>query len=116
MTELDPKSLSESGPVIRIVGLNIDKTRKQSGSETIYQAYFALSENPPQAWKAEFEQKWSGLHAGHPLALQESGSKKSFVVMSCPLEEIPRSLPMLKKVVAATNRTYKKHLQQHEGE
>ena len=91
---------------LRIVRLNTDKTRKMIGSETVYQVYFELSDSPPAAWRARFEQEWKALNAGLPLSLLETSIDRAFLVMHCPLGEIAVHVPVLKQAVAATNIAY----------
>lgn len=107
MTEYNQTSSTETRIDIRIVGLNTDKTRKMIGSETVYQVYFELSESPPLAWRATFEHEWKSLNVGQPLALQETSIDRAFLVMHCPLQDVSRHLPLLKKAVAAANITYR---------
>ena len=88
---------------IRIVALNIERTRRALGSYTAYQVYFGLSGNPPLAWRDIFGREWKDLNP-----TQEAGIDGSFLVMHCPLQEIPtRHLPALTKAVQATNVAYK---------
>ena len=47
----------ESGSEIRIERLNIDKTRKDNGSDTVYHVYFKLSEHPLPEWTVIFGRK-----------------------------------------------------------
>jgi hypothetical protein len=109
MTGTNQNSSSESCIDIRIVGLNTDKTRKMIGSEKVYQVYFELSVVPPLAWRTAFEQEWKALNVGQPLSLQETSIDRAFLVMHCPLQEVAKHVPVLKKAVAATNIAYKQY-------
>ena len=55
MVHTDEVPSTQSNPVIRIIGLNTDKTRRTLGSYTVYQVHFELSGNPPLAWRNIFE-------------------------------------------------------------
>jgi hypothetical protein len=106
MSEINQSSSIESTTDIRIVCINTDKTRRMIGSETVYQVYFELSGSPTQAWRTVFEQEWKTLHSGQSLSLQETSIDRSFLLMNCPLEDIAKQLPVLKKAVAAANAAY----------
>jgi len=96
-----------SAPEIRIERLNTERTRKVSGSDTVYHAYFKLSGHPQPEWGRIFELEWKGLNLA-----QEAGVEGSFLVVHCQLEEVASThLPALKKVVAATNEAYKRFAQ-----
>lgn len=112
MSETNQNSSIHSTVDIRIVRLNRDKTRKTNGSEAEYQVYFELSGTPHQGWGNIFEKEWKALIPTEPLLSQEASIDGRFLVMHCPLQEIPgMHLPVLKKAVAATNTTYKQYLQ-----
>lgn len=102
----DPKNTpADSLPGIRIKGMNTDKTRKDTGSETVFHIYFDLSEHPLPEWANIFEKEWQKLNPA-PEATVEG----SFVVLHCRLEEVePTWLPVLKKAVAATSEAYGKY-------
>ena len=105
MADTDEDPSTRIAPEIRIVGLNTDKTRRTLGSYTVYQVYFALSGEPPLAWRDIFGREWKDLNP-----TQEAGIDGRFLVMHCPLQEIPtRHLPALKKAVEATNSAYKQY-------
>ena len=112
MPEINQTSSNESITDIRIVGLNRDKTRKTSAADAIYEVYLELSEAPLQAWRNIFEQEWHRLEAGSQKASVERG----FLVIHCPLQEIATHLPLLKKAVAASNKTYKQYVQEQATE
>jgi hypothetical protein len=97
---------------IRIVGLNTDKTRRTLGSYTVYQVYFELSGNPPQAWRDIFGREWKDVNP-----TQEAGIDGRFLVMHCPLQEVAATqLPALKKAVEATNVAYKQYARERVAE
>ena len=110
MPGTDQRSSLESTIDIRIVGLNTEKTRKMIGSETVYQVYFELSGSPPLGWRNIFEEEWKTLNLGRPLSLQETSVDRAFLVMHCPLEDVSKQTPVLKKAVAATNIAYKQYV------
>ena len=104
MASIGEGSSTDSSPEIRIVGLNSDKTRKTLGSDTVYQVYFELSDTPSWAWRDIFGREWKALNP-----TQEAGIDGRFLVMHCPLQEIPaKHLPALKKAVGATNAAFNK--------
>jgi hypothetical protein len=110
MSETNQDASIESCPDIRIVGLNRDKTRKTNGSDTVYQVYFELSATPPLAWRDIFEQEWKTLNTAQLHLWQEASIDRAFLVMHCPLQEIATThLPVLKKAVAQTNKTYRQY-------
>ena len=100
----------ESATDVRIVGLNTEKSRRMVGSETVYQVYFELSGIPPRGWITILEEEWKALNVGQPLSLQEASVERTFLTMQCPLQEVARHLPALKKSVAAANVAYKKYM------
>lgn len=113
MSESNPNALIESSADIRIVGVNTDKTRKTEGSDTIYQVYFELSGTPPQTWRNIFEREWKALDA---TSLQQAGWPEAsiyggFLVIHCTLQEVAAHLPVLKRAVAASNKTYGQYVQ-----
>jgi len=110
MTGTDHNHSEESSIDIRIVGLNTEKTRKMIGSDTVYQVYFALSGSPPLSWRTAFEQEWKALNSGQLLSLQEASIDRAFLVIHCPLQEVAKHVPVLKKAVAATNITYQQYV------
>jgi hypothetical protein len=92
---------------IRIERLNTDKTRKDTGSESTYHAYFELSGQPTSAWRAIFEAEWKKLSPA-----REASIDRSFLVVHCRLDEIAGTqLPALQKAVTATNEAYKQYAQ-----
>jgi len=97
----------ESAPEIRIERLNVDKTRKDIGSDTVYHVYFELSGHPPPEWTIIFGREWKGLNP-----TQEAAIDGTFLVLHCQLHEVATTqLPALKKAVAATNESYKRYAQ-----
>jgi len=116
MSETNQPSTTEAAPEIRIVRLVRDKTRKTERSDTVYQVYFELSDTPPRAWRSIFEGEWKVLNPTLPHLWQAASIDGEFLLMHCPLKEIAAHLPLLKKAVAATNRTYKQHVQEEATE
>jgi hypothetical protein len=114
MSETNKNSLIESTPEIRIVGLNTDKTRKTKTSDTTYQVYFALSSTPNQAWRSAFEKEWMAMTK--PPLCQEATIDNKFLVVNCPLEEVSACLPILKKTIEATNKSYQVYAQEQSTE
>ena len=99
------------------MGLNTDKTRKTNGSDTVYQVYFQLSGTPPQAWRDIFTREWKALNPNESQLWQEANIDSGFLVMCCPLQEIPvKHLPVLKNAVAGTNKKYKQYAQEQATE
>ena len=111
MPETSRNSSNGSTAHIRLVRLNTDKTRRIDGSFTGYQVYFELSQTPPTAWKDIFAREWSDVNP-----MQEAGIDGGFLVMHCPLQKIASHLPVLKKVVAATNEAHKRYAQEQATE
>lgn len=107
----------QDGPVdaelnIRIVRMNTDKTRKDSGSDTVYHVYFELSADPPSEWKSFFGQEWTKLNLKEVAVIDQA-----FLVLHCQLSEVPTSLlEALKKAVAATNAAYAQNVGKVEAE
>ena len=110
MSENQQDTPKESAPEIRIERLNTDKTRKDSGSDTVYHVYFELSGHPSPEWRDIFGREWKRLSLTH-----EVGIDGGFLVLHCQLHEVATTqLPALKKAVAATNEAYK-HFAQKEA-
>ena len=106
----DPSA--ESTDAIRIVGINTDKTRRTVGSETSYHVYFKLSQAPTQVWRVIFLDQWKAMNPAPKMTRPEAVIDGSFLFIDCPLKEVDATyLPVLKKAVAATNVSYKLHLQ-----
>jgi hypothetical protein len=94
-------------PEIRITRLNAEKTRKDTGSDTVYHVYFELSGHPAPEWIDIFAREWEGVGVGH--AANVDGE---FLVLHCQLNEVGATLvPALKKAVTATNAAYKLYSQ-----
>jgi len=122
MIEPNENSSIESTADIRIVGMNRDKTRKVIGpfaryiesspeANTEFQVYFELSGTPPQAWRNIFEREWMAMT--QPPLWQEASIDNRFLVMQCLLHDIAvMHLPVLKKVVTATNSAYHHYAQE----
>jgi|WetSurMetagenome_2_1015567.scaffolds.fasta_scaffold403286_1 hypothetical protein len=94
------------GKDIRIIGINTDKTRRISDSETVYHVYFELSESPSVLWRSAFEKEWSALNTGQQLAKIDAGIDGAILIIQCKLDDIAGYLSLLKKAVAATNRAF----------
>ncbi len=88
---------------IRIVCLNLDKTRRINGSFTGYKVYFEMSENPPIAWRDIFGREWNDLNP-----TQKASIDGRFLVLHCPILKIVLLLPVMKRAVVATNEAYKR--------
>jgi hypothetical protein len=101
----------ESSGEVRIVRLDLDKTRRISGSFTGYQAYFELSATPSSAWRDIFGLQWNDLNP-----TQKACIDGRFLVIHCPLLKIVFYLPVMKKAVAATNEAYRRYLQELKSE
>jgi hypothetical protein len=98
---------TESPLELWIEGLNTDKTRKDTGSDTVYHVYFELSGHPPPEWTTIFGREWKALGLTH-----EADIDGAFVVLHSPLPEVATTqLPALKKAVAAANEAYKRYAQ-----
>lgn len=104
MSEVNNNLSNESSPTgVRIKGINTDKTRKLTASDTEYEVYFELSGTPPQVWRDLFAQEWKVLNPKQPLIWPEVSIDRAFLVMHSPLEEIPTMhLPVLKQAIIAT--------------
>ncbi len=116
MSETNQNTSVESIADIRIVSLNRDKTRKTSGSGTVYQVYFELSGTPPQAWRNIFEGEWKVLNPALPHLWQAASVDGRFLLIHCPLQEIAAHLPVLKKAVALTNKTHEQYVHEQAKE
>jgi hypothetical protein len=101
----------EASGEIRIVRLNLDKTRRINGSFTGYQAYFELSETPSSAWRDIFGLEWKDLNP-----TQKACIDGRFLVMHCPLLKIVLHLPVMKRAVTATNIAYRRYAQEQKTE
>ncbi len=104
----DLKEISKgSAPEIHIERMNTDKTRKDTGSETVYHVYFELSGHPPPEWTNIFGKEWQKLNPTQKAAIDGD-----FLVLHCQLDEVETTqLPVLKKAVAATNEAYSQYAQ-----
>jgi|GEM_PF-1625273 len=118
MSEINQKSIVESTATqVEIVGINIDETRRMSGSDSFYQVYFKLSGSPPQAWKDIFEREWKALHPDEPQLWREASIDREFLVMHCPLLEIGTThFAVLKQAVATTNISYQQFIGEQAAE
>jgi hypothetical protein len=97
----------ESHPDIRIERLNAEKTRKDSGSDSVYHVYFELSGHPPPEWREIFEREWKLLNLA-----QDASIDGAFLVVHSKLHEVAATLlPALKKAAAATNEAYNHYAQ-----
>jgi len=110
------KPIQDRGaPKVRIVGVNTDKTRKKSGSETTYRVYLTLSENPPNAWRKLFAEDWKALGEAKPELQHEANVDGVFLSIDCSLGEVATIfLPALKQAVAVTNTSYMDFVRQEE--
>jgi hypothetical protein len=107
MAEARADTSMESIPEIRIERLNTEKTRKNVGSDTVYDVYFQLSGHPPPEWRAIFGREWRGLNLS-----QEAALHGAFLVLHCQLHEVATTqLPALKKVFEVTNEAYRRFAQ-----
>jgi hypothetical protein len=116
MSETQQHSSVEFTSDIRIVGLNREKTRLANGSDIIYNVHFELSGTPPIVWRNIFEGEWKVLNPAQPHLWQATGIERGFLVIHCPLQEIAAQLPVLKKAIAATNKTYEQYAQEQATE
>lgn len=108
---------SEEASTIRIVGINTDKTRKVSGSESIYHVYLSLSENPPASWRSAFKAEWAALGATKPELRHAAEIDGAFLFVECSLGEVAEILlPALKQAVATTNTSHRNYVRQEERE
>lgn len=102
MAENKEDSSAEADLDIRIVRMNPDKTRKDTGSENVYHVYFELSADPPAEWKVFFGLEWGKLNVKEVAVMDQA-----FIVLHCQLDAVPTLLlPLLKKAVAASNAAY----------
>jgi len=107
MSEEPKVSSVESAVEIRILRLNTDKTRKDTGSDTVYHVYFELSGQPPPDWRNIFGQEWEKLNVKDKATIDGS-----FLVLHSSLPEVADTqLPALKKAVATTNDAYNQYAQ-----
>jgi hypothetical protein len=102
MAENKENSSVEADLNIRIERVNTDKTRKDSGSDTVYHVYFELSTDPPSEWRIFFGLEWAKLNLKEVAVIDQA-----FIVLHCQLDAVPTLLlPALKKAVAAANAAY----------
>ena len=108
MPQTNQNSSIQSTADIRIVSINRDKTRKTNESNTEYQVYLELSESPTRAWRNIFEQEWKNLNptVSQYAGWQETVIDRGFLVIHCALEGVAAHLPVLKRAVEATNKSY----------
>ncbi|MBP1648267.1 MAG: hypothetical protein H6Q30_1712 [Bacteroidetes bacterium] len=107
MSENKQDSSVEADLNIHIVRMNTDKTRKDTGSDTVYHVYFELSTDPPSEWKTFFGQEWTKLNVKGVAEIDQA-----FLVLHCQLNEVPASLlQALKMAVAATNAAYAQNVE-----
>ncbi|MBI1804806.1 MAG: hypothetical protein HY033_13370 [Ignavibacteriae bacterium] len=118
MSDTQQHSSAASTAEIRIVGLNTDKTRKTEKSDTLYQVYFELSGTPSQTWRNSFEREWKALNPAfrQQAGWQEASIDREFLVIHCTLQEVATQLQVLKKAIAATNKTYEHDVQEQAAE
>ena len=89
-------------PAIRIKRLLTDKTRKDSGSDTVYHVYFELTAFPPPEWIAIFGREWDRLKTSRKVEI-DGGS----LVIHCEINEVPSPLlPALKQAVETANAAF----------
>lgn len=107
MLEKPKVSAVESTAEIRILRLNSDKTRKDTGSDTVYHVYFELSAPPPTEWRNIFGREWDRLNQA-----QKASVEGPFLVLHCTLPEVAATqLPTVNKAIAATNEAYTHYAQ-----
>jgi hypothetical protein len=107
MESIQEKHVADTNESIRITGINRDKTRKTNGTDAHYQVYFELSGIPALVWRTIFRREWKILNSDQHQIWHEVIIDRGFLVMHCLLREIATPyLPILKKVVDATNASY----------
>lgn len=107
MSENRAETAVESPAEIRLERVNTDKTRRDSDSETAYHVYFELSGHPPPEWRNIFEQEKKAMSLTF-----ETDIDGAFLVLHCQLHEVATAaLPALKRVMTATNNSYKRYAQ-----
>jgi|WetSurMetagenome_2_1015567.scaffolds.fasta_scaffold1076667_1 hypothetical protein len=102
MSTSENGTLKGSSASVKIERMNIEKTRRHAGSETVYHVYFDLSGHPPPEWRTLFFEAWVATKLAHHVDIEPS-----FLVVRCQLEEVATViLPALKKAVTDTNAAY----------
>lgn len=105
MSENRADTAVENAAEIRLVRVNTDKTRLDSGSETAYHVYFELSGHPPPEWRIIFERESKAMNPTY-----EADIDGAFLVLHCQLDQVATTaLPALKRVVAVTNEAYARY-------
>lgn len=105
MSENRAETAVESTAEIRLERVNTDKTRLDTGSETAYHVYFELSGHPPPEWRNIFERERKSVNPTY-----EADIDGAFLVLHCQLHEVATTaLPILKRIVSATNDAYARY-------
>jgi hypothetical protein len=101
---------------IRIVGLDVEKTKQSPTASDLRLMYLELSDSPPAEWiqlfnnQRQFPQQ--GWHSGSRRAEVEG----QYIVVDCVPEEMEQHHRDLKKDVAVTNDGYQKFLDRQEAQ
>ena len=89
---------------LRLVAADKARTYQPSLDRSFFQVYFELSDYAPPAWATLFE----ALHRPpRDLRWRRAWVEGRFVVLVCPLEEVPLQLRFLKEDVASANAAYR---------
>lgn len=102
----------DDGVDIRIKALNVDKSRKDTGSSTVYHLYFELTHHPMMEWNCQFGLAWKRVCPTYKVEID-----RGFLVLHCELGEVAEKLlPLLKLAVAEANAAYRKYVLQAASE
>lgn len=97
-------------PILRILQIGLaPRPPEETTNSTSCGARNKINPNDMKEEKCSREQEWKGLNVGQPLSLQETSIERAFLVMHCPLDEVVRHLPILKKAVSAANEAYEEY-------
>lgn len=106
------KTMRVAIPAIRILRLNIDKSRKGGGNPSTYKVFFKLSITPDAIWERVFGSEWKAFNVEKQLSLSDAAFEKDFLVVESSLQDIASLyLPNLTIAVARTNDTYVRQME-----
>lgn len=106
MEEAHGRFLHDDREEIRIKGLNVDKSRKDTGSTTVYHLYFELSHHPMMEWNCQFGVAWKKICPAYKVEID-----RGFLVLHSELHEVSgKLLPLLKLAVGEANAAYRRYV------
>ena len=112
----NPLETIVSTPAIRILRLNIDKSKKGAGTPPVYTVNFQLSIAPAVSWIKSFDVEWNLFRSGHPATLSGAAIERDFLTIQSALADVSAIyLPNLTDAVARTNEAYVRNLMAEVG-